>query len=356
MRILRRYIARQLVFGWVMVLVVLTAIFTLLLLIDEMDRVTERYTIVHALSYLLGSLPQRALDLTPVSALLGTLITLGNMARYSELVVMRSAGIAQTTLLKFLLVPVSCLVLLLYFVTEYVAAPLYLQAEMERQVTRTGKLDLLASSGLWANSGNRFIFVRKLHLGYVPQGVEVFHFDDNGELITAIRGREARVSASRKWTLRDVVQKQRDHESLRTTRSGELDIGAFWSENELPVLALSPTGMSPARLFEYVEHLEDTDQPNNRLNLVLWQKLTLPLNAAAMVFLAAPIGAGLGNLRSGSFGLQLALGAVLGVSFYMVSQVIYNAGLILGAPAPLVACVPLFLLICLTALLVHIRR
>ena len=356
MRVLRAYLARELLLGWFLAILVLTAVFTLLLLIDEVDKVSERYTINHALRYLLGTLPQRIIDLAPVSGLLGTLIALGNLARHSELIIMRGAGLSLAALVRNLSVPILALVVALYLLTEYVAAPMFLQAEIERQVARSGKLNLLDSSGLWANDGNRFILVSELHLGQIPQGIEVFNFDSQGRLLSAIQGREAQVSEARKWTLIDVVRKETVNDRLTTTHQASLDIGAVWSEQELPVLALSPAGMSPSDLNEYIDHLDNTGQRSDRMRLVLWQKITLPLSAAAMILLAAPIGAGLGSVRSGNFGLQLALGALLGVGFYMLSQIIHNAGLLLGLPAPLVAGVPLALVLTLAFLLMHLRR
>ena len=155
----------------------------------------------------------------------------------------------------------------LYLLTEYVAAPLYLNAETQRQVVRSGKLNLLDSSGLWANDGRRFILVRNLRLGHIPEGVEVFNFDADGRLRTALSGREAEVSNTRKWTLINVLRKEQTDAGLVTTRQRQLDIGAFWSEQELPVLALSPIGMSPRDLTTI---LRTSTIPVNVLIVCAW--------------------------------------------------------------------------------------
>ncbi len=343
MSILNRYLMRELLGAWLLMTLIFSAVFTLLLLLDEIDQVNERYTIGHAFLFLLKTLPTRIVDLAPVSVLLGTLLALGNLARHSEIIVMRTSGVSLRDMVRGMLPPVVGLVALLYLFSEYVAAPLHFQAETEREVVRSGRVDLLAGEGLWSNDGNRFINVRALRLGHIPQGIEVFHFDESGALLRYLRGREAEVTGDRAWTLQGVQRKDMVNDVLRTRWERSLDIGEFWLPEELPVLAQSPAGMAPSALWEYIRYLESTEQNSERFRFVFWQRITVPLAAAAMALLAAPIGAGLRNARGGTAGTQLAIGAMVGIAFYTASQITYNAGLIYGLPASFVALLPVVL-------------
>ena len=70
---LDRYIAWKLLQGWILVWLVMSAIFGLLAFIEELDRVTEHYQTLDALQFVLYTLPQRSMELAPVIILLGSL-------------------------------------------------------------------------------------------------------------------------------------------------------------------------------------------------------------------------------------------------------------------------------------------
>ena len=340
MRLIRRYLSAELLKNWLLVTLVLSAVFALILFIEEVGRTNERYTALHALSYIALSAPQRAIDLAPVSVLLGTLMALGSLARYSETTVILASGVSVPRLVASMWLPLLLAVIVVGASTEYLAAPLLQRAETERAVVKSGKLDLLDGGGLWANDGGKFINVRNLRLGRIPSGIDLFEFDSSGRLIRGIHGAEAEVSGERRWTLKDVQRKDLVDGQLQTTHLPSLDIGPFWSQEELPVLAQSPAGMKPSALAEYVSYLESTGQNAHRFRLVLWQKLTNPLAVAVMILFAAPIGIGSPSSRSASFGLKLTLGAMFGIGFYMLTQIVYNAGMLFDLPAPLVALGP----------------
>jgi len=340
MNIVRRYIARELISAWLMMTLIFGAVFSLLMLIDEIDQVNERYTVAQVLLFLIRTLPTRVVDLAPVCALLGTLVALGNLSRHSEIIVLRACGVSELKIVAGTWLPIVVMVVLIALFSEFVAAPLHQQAETEKQVLRSGRLELLPGQGLWATDRDRFVNVRSFRLGHIPQGIELFQFDESGQLLHYLFGREAELTGDRQWTLKGVRHKELKKGVLRTRSEKQLDIGPFWLQEELPVLALSPTGMAPSALFEYIDYLDSTGQNSERFRFVLWQKLVVPLATAAMVLLAAPIGTGLRHSRGGGVGAQLALGAIVGIGFYMLSQIFYNTGLILGLPAPLVALLP----------------
>src|SRR5262249_37412274 len=64
-------------------------------LIDQQDDIgTGRYTAWSALWYTLLNLPQQAYELLPITVLIGALLGLGSLARGSELTVVRATGVS----------------------------------------------------------------------------------------------------------------------------------------------------------------------------------------------------------------------------------------------------------------------
>ena len=91
--VLDRYVLRSVLVGVGMVVFVLLSLGGLFLLIGQQDDIgIGRYTALAALQFVVLNLPQQAWELLPISALIGALIGLGNLARGSELIVMQRRG------------------------------------------------------------------------------------------------------------------------------------------------------------------------------------------------------------------------------------------------------------------------
>ncbi len=346
---LDRYIAGKLFQGWVLVWVVMSAIFGLLALVEELERVNPRYQVVDALQFIVYTLPQRSMDLAPVIILLGSIIALAGLNKNSEIIAIRAAGVSPRRFFRSVAIPAAVLVLALYAGSEYIAAPLYQQAEIQKTVLRSGEANLLKGKGLWSNSGSRFFNVRSLKHSQVPSSIYLYEFDDDGRLLNFIYARRARLTETRRWDLLHVLRKTLEGKQLETRRIRNLEMGPFWSREELPVLPLSTVGMTPTGLYEYSDYLKSTDQISDRIEQLFWQKMALPLTAGAMVLLAIPIGASIGSARSGSFGKNLAIGAAVGIVFYLLSQLIQIGGGFLNIPPPLAAFLPVVLVLSVAA-------
>jgi lipopolysaccharide export system permease protein len=347
--ILSRYVGWQLVRGWVIVFAILISLFALLSLLDEIDSLSERYRFLHALYYVAFTTPQRILELSPVVAALGTVLAFAVLSRHSELVVMRAAGVSLRGLLRMCLLPTLCLVLGLALAGELLVADLHHRAETRRSVLRSGNLDLLEGRGLWSSSGARFINVRELRVGRTPEDISLYEFARDGSLLRAVEAESAELLPDRRWRLLGVRTKEWTADGLHNQQHAELDLGPFWSAEELPVLGQSLAAMPPSALYRYAEHLRSTQQDDSRVRLAFWQKVALPLSAAAMVLLSIVIGVGFGTTRSAAFGWRVLAGAVIGVGFYLLTQILHTGGQLLGLTPSVVVMLPVVLVVALAA-------
>lgn len=343
---LDRYVAWKLIKGWALVWMVMSSIFGLLALAEELERITIHYEIRDALKFILYTLPQRSMDLAPVIILLGSLLALAGLNKNSEIVAMRAAGISVSRFFRFVSVPAAILVITLYITSEYVAAPLYQQAEIEKTLIRSNMANLLKGKGLWSNNGDRFFNVRTLEHGQIPSSIYLYEFSPDGGLENFVFAQRAELNDNRRWNLLNVRQKQLKKGELESQVLAQLEMGPFWSREELPALPLSTAGMTPTNLYEYSDYLKSTDQVAERIEQLFWQRVALPLAAGAMVLLATPIGASVGAAsRSGVFGKKLAVGAGIGILFYMASQLIHTGGAMAGMSPALIAFLPVMLIL-----------
>jgi lipopolysaccharide export system permease protein len=160
------------------------------------------------------------------------------------------------------------------------------------------------------------------------------------------------VSKDRTWLFQGVREKLLVKNNLVTRSYKELEIGNLWSPAELPTLTLASDSMRLSVLGSYSTYRAENGQPNAKYRSTFWQKLLMPLTVGAMVLLATPISANLGAKRNRSFGLDVGLGALVGILFYLGTQIIFALGQLLDLNIPLVALAPtLLILICALFLL-----
>jgi len=95
MTVLDRYIVRTIMGSVLLVMSVLLVLGGLVIFIDQQDDIgVGRYSALSALWFTLLNLPQQAYELLPITALIGSLLGLGSLARGSELVVVRATGVS----------------------------------------------------------------------------------------------------------------------------------------------------------------------------------------------------------------------------------------------------------------------
>jgi len=349
--ILGRFIAGELARGWLVMIVILASLFGLLALLDEADRISERYTFLHVLQYVLYTTPQRVLELSPVIAALGTVVAFAQMSRNSELVVIRASGVSIRRLLGYCAIPTLLLVALIAVASEFVVSNLHQHAETQRAVLRSGNLNLLKQGGIWASSNHRYFNVGHLRLGTLPEDISVYEVDDAGALVRVVEAQSAEPIGSREWRLIDVVIKQWADNKVSTRHEDELVIDEFWSENELPTLGNSYASMSPSTLSDYADYLESTGQPARAVQLAFWQRVTGPIFAATMVLLCFVLGLSFGSTRSAQFGLRVFGTTVVSVGAYLLTQIFHTSGQLAGLSEMLIVLVPIGVVVVVSAAL-----
>ena len=81
MKILYRYISLRLAFGWLLVFLILSALFSFLELVGQLDDIGQgSYQLRDAFMYVAYTLPGRVLNIAAVSSLLGAIVALGTLA------------------------------------------------------------------------------------------------------------------------------------------------------------------------------------------------------------------------------------------------------------------------------------
>ena len=354
--ILQRYIGRNLAQGWMLVLLILASIFGLISFIQELSHTRFDYDALAVARYTLFTLPHQLIGLAPVIALLGSIVALASLMRSNELTIISCTGFPPHKLVSAIALPTLLLMAALWACMEYVTPPLQQSAEQQRQALRYRNEVRIPDGGVWSTDGRRYIHLGKMFEGQVPGDIKLFEFDENRQLIRALHAKTAEVSPDRRWLFQGVREKRLVKNKLRTRRHKELEIANLWAADELPTLTLSGDSMTLSVLYRYSQYLASNGQPAEKYLSVFWQKLLMPLTVGAMVLLATPISANIASGRDRSFGVNMGIGALVGILFYLGAQIIFALGQLLQWSLPLVAALPAFLVLCCAGLLLRRMR
>ena len=170
MRTARRYLAREIYRSCAVVLMALLGLFTFFALVDDLDNVGDKFSMMALLYMQALAIPTRLYDLLPIGLLIGAILALAGLAQRNELVILRVSGVSGMRLLRMLWIVTIPLMIGAALLSEYVTP----WAEMksgEANLMFRGKAggDRL-NSGYWfkeptANGGTRIINIAALQGG-----------------------------------------------------------------------------------------------------------------------------------------------------------------------------------------------
>ncbi|HTS52763.1 MAG TPA: LPS export ABC transporter permease LptG [Burkholderiales bacterium] len=339
MRILRRYLFRQIVGAILLVLIALIMLFSFFDLIYELRDVgTEGYRLYAVLTYVALSIPGHLYELLPVAALIGTLFALAQLVVHSEYAVMRTSGMSILNMASTLL-RTGLLFAVATFVTGEFLAPLSEEAAKKLRLEQTSSVVAQAfRSGLWVKEEGSFVNVARVLYDATLQGVRIYEFDDQYRLRTISLAREGRYVHSNLWRLTDVVQTHFVDGRTSVASAAEQDWHSVLTPSVLSVLLIPPEKMSLWTLYSYVRHLRENRQESTRYEIALWNKLIYPFAVLVMMLLALPFA--YMNVREGGVSAKVFAGIMLGLSFHLLNRLFGHVGQLAAWPPILAAFVP----------------
>lgn len=326
MKILTRYLGREIYFSIVLVFGALIMLFALLDLIGELTAMGRGdYRLGYVLLFVVLTIPGHVYELFPVAVLIGTIFALVQMAASSELTVYRSSGISLKQMIAALLKIGFPLVILCFLCGEFVAPPSERMAQQLRMKAQNAKVSLKEfRSGVWAKDEHSFINVKSVLPDTSLLEVSIYEFDERYHLRSITLANRAVYLEETRWQLEGVRQTRFDKQSAVIDNRPQAEWRSTLNPELLSVLLVVPEQMSAWSLYQYTGHLRDNHQKTTRYEIAMWTKLVYPLAVLVMMLLALPFSAY--QHRQGGIGGKVFLGIVLGLSFHFIGRLFSNLG------------------------------
>lgn len=359
MRKIDRYIGVSFLAGCVPVLLLLLTLFSFLSLSEELEDVGDgAYELVDALLVVAYTLPALAVDLLPVTVLLGGLLGLGALANNLELISMRAAAISPVRIavpvVQLALALIALVILLQNLVipkVEYSAAQLRARTLMEpAQPGLQQEEGVTSNTEFWTRNKNQFIRIGLVQPDRSLANVEIYQFDQQGHLAKIVQTPTAELLQGNTWLLHQVSETELDAAHSRTQVLDTLLWDALLSEEQTRTLITPASSLAPADLWKLIQRLEDNNMNSESHRVIFWKQMSIPAGLLGMALLALPFL--LGSTRSVSVGQRITMGGLIGITYYLVQQISghlagimqWNAALTVLAPGFLILGIAVFLL------------
>lgn len=356
MKILNKYLVKEVAGNVFLVMLALIAMFSFFDLIQELEVLGKgNYGLGNILLFVLLSSPGHIYDVMPVAVLVGCMFSLGQFARYSELVVLRVSGLSIFNI-AVLLLKIGLMFTILTFLVGELVTPF---SEKMAQRMRIKATDSVVAqefrSGLWVKDGNNFINVEEVLPDATLLNIHIYEFDQNSKLVKARNAKGGQFKTDH-WKLKEVSETSFDNESVNVNQFSEAIWNSLIRPELLNVLLVSPEKMSAWNLYSYINHLSVNKQKTTRYEVALWSKMIYPLACMVMVILALPFG--FIQQRAAGASTKIFVGIMLGVMYQILNRVFSHLGLLNDWPPLFSAIMPtiLFLMAGLTMLYYAERR
>ncbi|KPK33945.1 MAG: LPS export ABC transporter permease LptG [Betaproteobacteria bacterium SG8_40] len=342
MRMLRRYVARQVFAATALVFAALLFLFGFFDFIQELSDVGRGgYGLPLAALYVALSLPGRAYEILPVAALIGTLFALSQLVINSEYTVMRVSGMSMRNM-AVSLTRIGVALSVITFLLGEVVAPLTEQAAQSLRFKATTSSNVVAQafrSGLWVKDANKFVNVSRIMPETVIHDVHVYEFDDRFRLHTISHASRGEYQRDDLWVLHDVVQTRFEGTTTSVNEIAQWEWHSVLKPSILNVLMVVPEQMSVWDLYAYLEHLRANNQETVRYEIAMWQKIIYPFAVLVMMVLALPFANF--QARSGGIGARIFTGIMLGLGFHLANRLFGHLGLLNAWPPLFSALTPM---------------
>jgi lipopolysaccharide export system permease protein len=339
MRIIERYLMRQILQHFAVALTTVVGIFLVADFFNQIDNVVDhKATVGQAALYFLARIPLE--QFVPVSVLLAVLAAFGLMNKHNEMTALRSCGASLLGLTRPVLKVGLGFTVLMLLVAEVVTPVLRGAANrMWLQEVKGVKVSA-QEKDIWLRGPHSIVHIRyfdpaRRSIG----GVTVNLFDERFQLVRRLDAREG-VFQDGRWLLRDLMEQVRDDAQggFRVVLHAEKAEDLGLAPDDLQQVAKSSEEMSFWDLWAYVRRIEAEGYNATVYRVDLHAKATFPLVCLILCLCGPGIAARRG--RRDNLAVVMVYGILTAFGFWVLQSLCLSMGYGGMLPPPVAAWVP----------------
>ena len=350
MKILDKYIAKQILLSIFAVLGVLVMVVGLLDLVDELKKVNDSYPVTFAFLYVILNTPQNIYEVFPIATLMGSLIGLSKLSSTSELNAVKSSGLSFAKIIFIVLKSGLVIVVLTFLIGEFIAPKGQQLANNIKNLGESTRLSMKNTDGIWIKSNNSFIHIAKIYPNKVIQEISLYRFNEKQQLLESIYAEESHYKDG-KWFMTNITSSSFKNKEIEITNKKVETFDEFIDLDLFDIMVIKPNQMTLIQLKRYIQYLENNSMESKSYELAYWSKFSVPISCLVMFLLTTPFVHS--NIRSASFGQRIFIGILTGVSLFLFNQTINKLSIIIDIPPIVGSFLPIVILLIISLLIIH---
>jgi lipopolysaccharide export system permease protein len=274
--------------------------------------------------------------------LIGALLGLGQLARGSELTVMRAAGISVWRIAGSVAMAGVVLTVFAVVCGEFLAPPLQAVAKQQKALAKFSNISFANRGGAWVRDGNLLINVMEQSGTAKFGGMRIFELSADHALVSVAKAGTATVQEDGTWNLTryqrtrfggDLIEADSDASRVFETKVG----GDF-----LELTVTQPRQLATLVLWNLMRHLRDNGLDTATQEFAFWSRIARTFAIVFAALLAVPFV--FGSLRSAGSGARTLVGVLIGMAFFLVQRMLESGALVFDASPVVLAWFPTTLL------------
>ncbi len=339
MKILDRYIATQMIFVIFLVTFALLGVDVFFYFVNELRYVGKGdYGLLQALFFIALTIPRKIYIIFPWSALLGTLLALGNLSKYSELIAMRVASISIARI-AWSAIKTGIILTTIMFVSGEIISPMTeALAQRKKTLALSSGQAIHTMFGTWIRHNDQFINIGMVQPSDRLSNITQYNFDERLQLkeVTSIATAEKQAD---KWALSNINSTKFAVSMITVDKKDNYNVTELLDTEILQASAVKHLErLSLLNLWRVMKSRVAQDLNSTEYELAFWLKIIQPFAVLVMVLLAVPFA--FGPLRSASLGLKILVGVLVGFGFHILNSVFGPLTVVTGLAPFLAATLP----------------
>lgn len=328
MKLLDRYIARQFIATFLMLVLGLPLLFVVTDITDQLDNYLARGVSMRdvAISYVYY-LPQFIFWSLPIAALVATVFTIGNMTRHQEIAAAKAGGVSFYRLIVPVMVLAAILSVAAVGVGELI--PTTNRKRAEALGERQRRTSPLRTNFVFQTDGGRVLSVRRLDAERQRMANVVLERQATaGGPGVHQTAKTASWEEREGWVFQDGLLRVLDDEGSELTFAYDSLLLADFEETPEDLLAEAkdPDEMTYREIDRFVQSIERSGGDARELRVEQAQKLSLPLAIFVIVLFGAPLSTS--SKRGGTaygIGISLVI-TMIYLMLFKVGQAVGSSG------------------------------
>ena len=328
MTILDRYLVREILKCFGIVLTVVLGLFIIVEFFNKADNFLEAgLSISRLIRYLQLKLPQIIVQVAPLGILLAVLVALGLMNKNNEIIALKSGGVSIYFLLRAVVAIAVFLSLVLFLLSE-VIVPITISKANKIWFSEVKKKPVLSTrqKNIWIKGNRAIYFIRYFN----PQnqsvsGVTLNYFDKAFKLAKRIDAKSG-VYEKGKWILKDIMEQILDESSgtyvvrIYPRQAVEMEV----LPEDLARVFTKSDEMNVAELISYIQEVESDGYDATTFRVDLHARFAFPV----LSIIVCIIGIGIAAKRKGPEGpsVSIAYGALMVFLYWVIHSFCLSLG------------------------------